>query len=214
MGKKAQICFYSPLNHHQLFTFVFRISSEFCRQLNDLVNLAPPIQAISDSTSHDSPITDLIQTERFQSILVTHFHHLETDVSISESENKDSHRDDDGSIHFGDNDDVEEEDEQESFDPPWPSDHEGFCALPQVQEHVLLEIAAGCNSKGRTIKPMELPKGRLRVVLPGSLRERGEFCVVDVSFMKMTGAAAVSSKHEDYRWIVRRTRFHTINDYY
>lgn len=105
-----------------------------------------------------------------------------------------------------------EDEEEESFDPPWPIDHEAFCALPQVQEHVLLEIAAGCNSQGRSVRPMELPKGMLRVILPGSLRERGEFCLVDVAFMKMTGAIA-GAKHGDYRWTVRQTQFQTIQNY-
>ena len=103
----------------------------------------------------------------------------------------------------------ESDGEEESFDPPWPTEHEAFCALPLVQEHVILEIASGLNSSGATVKPMELPKGKVRVVLPGSLRERGEFCLVDVAFMK----DPYQPRTNDYRWRVRRTRFHTLNEF-
>lgn len=104
------------------------------------------------------------------------------------------------------------EDEEESFDPPWPIEHEAFCAESFVQEHVLLEIAAGKNSKGQTVRPMVLPKGpSMKVIMPGSLREKGEFCLVDVAFTKSPFGAA--SGKNDYRWRVRRTRFQTLNDY-
>ena len=102
-----------------------------------------------------------------------------------------------------------DEEEEESFDPPWPTEHEAFCALPHVQEHVILEIASGLNSSGATVKPMEVPKGKVRVVLPGSLRERGEFCLVDVAFMK----DPYQPRTNDYRWRVRKTRFQTINEF-
>ena len=105
--------------------------------------------------------------------------------------------------------DGSDQEEEESFDPPWPTEHEAFCALPHVQEHVILEIASGLNSSGATVKPMEVPKGKVRVVLPGSLRERGEFCLVDVAFMK----DPYQPRTNDCRWRVRKTRFQTINEF-
>lgn len=322
-----------------LYTF-FR--KEFCDHLQDLVELAPPLDAISDSPPSHAQITNLLKTKRFQSILVTQFHHLERELGCDPSAGMSSFsttthdvlqqppppvmshnqqstnytamdaygldfpvyssypsasgapgtgiphysQDKDGKFrsdmdngkHPGTSntmhhatfqdplynptattsfdgsstttamsmpplppqaaayDDVDEE-EEESFDPPWPTEHEAFCALPVVQEHVLLEIAAGRNSKGQAVRPMELPKGpTMRVVLPGSLRERGEYCVVDVAFMKSpygaggggggggsggTGNAGsgsgssggVNGKEDDYRWRVKRTRFHTVSDF-
>jgi len=218
--------------------------------------LAPPVAAISDSPPSHSQITNLLHTERFQSILVTEFHHLDPSDYEDDYEDDDEdptttvpfgggargghpQSDDPVTLHgkegsmnqslYGDDpygyydgeEDEEGDDEVESFDPPWPPAHEPFCALPHIQEHVLLEIAAGRNSRGKAVRPMELPKGpTMRVVLPGSLRERGEFCLVDVAFMKNTtpsggasSATASASKQEDYRWRVRRTRFQTISDY-
>lgn len=202
--------------------------------MQNLVQLAPPIAAISETPPSHAQITELLQTERFQSILVTQFHHLEPDDYDDPTNTMSTtQHSDDAFFGNGNNDpygyyddDLEEEDddeeEDESFDPPWPPAHEPFCALPHIQEHVLLEIAAGRNSQGKAVRPMELPKGpTMRVVLPGSLRERGEFCLVDVAFMKATtpsGASAAASassnnKQDDYRWRVRRTRFQTISDY-
>jgi hypothetical protein len=151
----------------------------------------------------------MMVTSLFQSILVTQFHHWEPP-----NNHKSYHKkcgDNDVDTHDIDYDhcyqarchhsyhdfhNTDEEDEEESFDPPWPSQHEAFCALPVVQEHVLLEIAAGRNSKGQLVPPMEVPKGPLmKVVLPGSLREGGEFCLIDVSFMKdppLSAAAAAT----------------------
>jgi hypothetical protein len=187
----------------------------------------------------------LLQTQLFQSILVTQFHHHRQGDNTHGNDNDGDYNDNDA---YSSND-------SESFDPPWPIEHEAFCALPTVQEHVVLEIAAGLNTKGQTVSPMELPKGKMRVILPGSLRERGEFCLVDVAFMKDNSGGATSSTtttatatttanglnaaasagssstspppklksspHQqapasslgNYRWMVRQTRFHCLNDF-
>jgi hypothetical protein len=194
--------------------------------LETLVQLAPPISAVSDTPSHHK-INTLLQTSLFQSILVTHFHHLETEDDHDDHNNND-HDDplpvptttttattNNDKTSTGEEQDEEDEDE-ESFDPPWPSEHEAFCALPLVQEHVVLEIASGLNSSGTTVKPMEVPKGKVRVILPGSLRERGEFCLVDVAFMKDNDPYNNNNNHhrpDDYRWRVRKTRFQTLNEF-
>ena len=264
---------FPPLSRHFLIhvlSFDSICRAEFCSMLDRLVQLAPPTSAVSDPPAGQPNITNLLQTPLFQSILVTHFHHLEMDDDDEEEEDDDEHRgeggglyddgheDEEDEIGYGarsihtynnnnnnnnkdpphrhvagtrvgmegngngdgddnndvgddtndDNDDNDDE-EEESFDPPWPTEHEAFCALPIIQEHVVLEIASGRNSSGATIKPMELPKGKIRVVLPGSLRERGEFCLVDVAFMK----DPYHHKADDYRWRVRKTRFQTINEF-
>lgn len=251
-----------------------------------MVKLAPPISGVTGtppaSRTHAN-ITGLLKTPMFQSILVTHFHHLEKEegadddeygglpplnnhpeegeedeiitktrsfknnsIATSPYECKDStttttancnnlppttktistkrkgggkvDRDARSEQQQGRNTEEHGDGEVEPFDPPWPTEHEAFCALPLVQEHVLLEIAAGRNAVGSTVKPMEVPKGRVRVVLPGSLRERGEFCLVDVAFMKdpyspYSSPGSSSHNNQDYRWRVRRTRFQTLTDY-
>jgi hypothetical protein len=155
-------------------------------------------------------VDEMMATRLFQSILVTHFHHWEppnnnddNGARSNSGSNTSSNNNYPDGARQGQHEayyyavDEQDEDEEESFDPPWPSQHEAFCALPVVQEHVVLEIAAGRNSRGRLVPPMEVPKGPLmRVVLPGSLRERGEFCIVDISFMKdppLSAAAAAAA---------------------
>jgi hypothetical protein len=193
-----------------------------------LVESAPPVSAMCDMVPSERtpPLVDkLLQVPLFQSILVTQFHHWQppTDMlstsSISQprsfdSGSKDSHSD------------------EECFDPPWPIEHEAFCAQPFIQDQVVLEIAAGFNSKGVVAQPMELRKGRMKVILPGSLRDRGEFCLVDVAFMEdpiskippsSRSSPEIPTAHPkppvtpktwgDYRWMVRQTRFHCLNDF-
>eukprot|EP00934_Nitzschia_sp_Nitz4_P002975 Nitzschia sp. Nitz4//scaffold317_size20466//16181//18064//NITZ4_008667-RA/size20466-processed-gene-0.12-mRNA-1//1//CDS//3329547548//2965//frame0 len=186
--------------------------SEFCEHLQELVELAPSLSSVSDTLPTHAQITNLLKTKRFQSILVTHFHHLENDAATRSMHHSQSNASQQSHPSLNAMDPgmllmLDEEEEEESFDPPWPTEHEAFCARPMVQEHVLLEIAAGRNSKGESVRPMELPKGpAMRVILPGSLRERGEFCLVDVAFES-------GLRDEDFRWRVRRTQFETLDEF-
>jgi hypothetical protein len=200
---------------------------------------------VSETPPSHPQIDALLQTKLFQSILVTQFHHWEPPEEGGEEEED---NDDDSDVNdYGQEpqrhhpqqdqqqsndpefcvgqDFQDEDDEEESFDPPWPLEHEAFCAEPLVQEHVVLEIAAGLNSKGYTAQAMEVSKGNIKVVLPGSLRERGEFCLVDVAFMKDTSTATSNGTNaakkapsgtttaDNYRWMVRQTRFHCLSDF-
>ena len=173
-------------------------SDEFCQSLERLVELAPPISKVTEtplSNQTNASVNGLQNTTLFQSILVTHFHHYQ--LSSNNNSTEEEEEEEEENDHEGDNGDEE----KESFDPPWPTEHEAFCALPTVQEHVLLEIAAGRNSKGETVSPMQVPKGQnMKVILPGSLRERGDYCLVDVAFTQ-----GRSSK--DYQWRVHQTQF-------
>jgi hypothetical protein len=61
---------------------------------------------------------------------------------------------------------------------PWPTEHEAFRASSLAQQRMCLEIASGCpvrRPEVRTTGPNQT------VLIPGSLRERGEFSVVQVS---------------------------------
>jgi hypothetical protein len=200
---------------------------EFCQQLQKLVESAPPVSAICETPplARTHPLIDnLLHTPLFQSILVSQFHHWQLPDGATENpRNHYSH------IHSLPLEDSESNDaDEECFDPPWPSEHEAFCALPLIQEHVVLEIAAGLNSKGLTARPMEIPKGKMKVILPGSLKERGEFCLVDVAFMEDTSTTVPTARPAQgglakslpknslpckYRWMVRQTHFHCLNDF-
>jgi hypothetical protein len=247
------------------------VSLEFCHQLQRLVEQAPPLGAISDDHHPSSPpsaaaaasaqITQLQSTPRFQSILVTHFHHLEepstspsSSAAAATTTNHEEEEDNfpEGSMrHYYDDDQQEQEQQEEqdhaaaddeadeeSFDPPWPSAHESFCALPDIQDHVVLEIAAGRDSQGRRPTAgggggannannhhhhgggaMECTKGHIKVVVPGSLRTRGEYCVVDVAFGKAAttttggGGGGAGGGGGEYKWRVSRTRFRTLSEH-
>jgi hypothetical protein len=115
----------------------------------------------------------LQKTDLFQSILVTHFQHLK---------------------------DREEGDANENELPSLPLEHDAFCTLPVVQEHVTLEIAAGPNSRGETVPPKIVAKGpNMKVLLPGSLKESGDYCLVDIAF--------VQNNNNECEWTVQNTQF-------
>ena len=180
-------------------------SKDYCESLKDLVQMAPPLSAVTEMQpskyTYAASIDGLQQTSLFQSILVTYYHHYQgsliTDATTTTTSTADINTTATTQKEADDNEEKPEE--VESFDPPWPLDHEAFCALPIVQEHVLLEIAAGRNSKGETVSKMQVPKGpNMNVILPGSLRERGDYCLVDIAFMQVDNG---------YQWRVQHTQF-------
>ena len=71
-------------------------------------------------------------------------------------------------------------------------------------------------------RPQEVQKGNVRIVIPGSLRERGEFCLVDMSLVEqvvkknnMTASAAAAStasakKKSTFAWRVGNVEFHNM----
>lgn len=67
-------------------------------------------------------------------------------------------------------------------DLPWPmQDHDAFLNSLLANNLLCLEIASGSSAK----RPPEWRKhpGGTSVLLPGSLRERGEFCLVDLAIV-------------------------------
>lgn len=126
---------------------------------------------------------------------------------------KDSEEDDD------DDDEEEEDDDNNSTGSngirPWPPEHSKFVDSPLAQEHLALEIASG---GGTSQRPKDIQKGNVRIVIPGSLRERGEFCLVDMSLMeqvvmKSMAAASTASpkqKKSTFAWSVRNVEFHNM----
>ena len=99
----------------------------------------------------------------------------------------------------------------------WPPEYSKFVESSVVQENLALEIASG---GGVSQRPKEIQKGNVRIVIPGSLRERGEFCLVDMSLMEQavkknftaasTSAASSAKKKSTFAWRVRSVEFHSI----
>lgn len=87
-----------------------------------------------------------------------------------------------------------------------PPEHDKFISLPLVQEHVALEICAGPNSQGQTPAP-EIKEGsdnsNMKLLFPGSLKERGEYCLVDIAFTQ-------NDTSYECEWTVQNTQFLTL----
>lgn len=96
-------------------------------------------------------------------------------------------------------------------DLPWPmQDHDTFLNSITVKEMLCLEIASGSSSK----RPPELRKhpSGTSLLLPGSLRERGEFALVDLTVVpasKEDGSDSVANK---FVWKVSNVDFHNIGE--
>jgi hypothetical protein len=98
----------------------------------------------------------------------------------------------------------------------WPPEYRRFVESSVVQENLALEIASG---GGFAQRPKEIQKGNVRIVVPGSLRERGEFCLVDMSLMEQavkknlaaaSTSAASAKKKSTFAWRVRSVEFHNM----
>ena len=114
--------------------------------------------------------------------------------------------------------DLEDDDDNSSTGSsgirPWPPEHSKFVDSPLVQEHLALEIASG---GGTSQRPKDIQKGNVRIVIPGSLRERGEFCLVDMSLMEQAvmksmaaNTASPKKKKSTFAWSVRNVEFHSM----
>jgi hypothetical protein len=169
--------------HSCSFANVCNSSEGYCSTLSRLLQLAPPIP------NHSAPFV----AEQAQSILVTHYVDLDTprDVADDHDNNMYNHKD---------IDDIDDngatavaaaaaaangspswtiEQQRQPRDLPFPiQDHDLFIHSLLAQRMLCLEIASG----SATVRPARLvKKGRVHLLLPGSLRKRGEFSIVDVS---------------------------------
>ena len=77
-----------------------------------------------------------------------------------------------------------------------------------VGDHLLLEIAAGAS--GPTPAASSSPDDGTVVVAPGSLRTRGEFCLVDLVWEEELEESSSPETGRDRRWRVERTHFHRL----
>ena len=130
-------------------------------------------------------------SEKSQTILVTHYADLDTYDDVPN-----------GSPSWA----IE-------ADLPWPmQDHGAFLNSFITKQLLCLEIASGSSAK----RPPELrkhPSGN-SVLLPGSLRERGEFCLVDLAIVPSNPEGKKDSQGDSTKfvWKVTNVDFHSIHD--
>lgn len=134
------------------------------------------------------------------------------EISTSSQDKKSPSR-----VDVNDDDDDDNSSTGSSGIRPWPPEHSKFMDSSLVQEHLALEIASG---GGTSQRPKDIQKGNVRIVIPGSLRERGEFCLVDMSLVEQAvikSMAAVTAstptapkKKKSYAWSVRNVEFHNM----
>jgi hypothetical protein len=119
---------------------------------------------------------------------------------------------------------------------PWPDDHNDFLRSSTTKQNLCIEIASGYAAdheptwidRRRTIRTA---RGKLKgekkkmghplrecdgpVLLPGSLRERGEFCILELALIdqhKTKTKPVVSTKHDrKFAWEVQAVKFHRMD---
>jgi len=84
--------------------------------------------------------------------------------------------------------------------PPWPPEHSDFLKDPLVQEHLILQIAAGDS-----LEASHTTKSGVCMLVPGSLRHRGDYALVQVSLLPRKGDSS------SYQWAVRRMQLEQIH---
>ena len=94
-------------------------------------------------------------------------------------------------------------DDSDTFD--WPKDHLAFLDSSKTQTQVMLNVASAPPS----CAPSELQRGNVRLVVPGSLREHGDFAIIDVALHKDTAKTLYQRK---YSWRVDRVQFRNMKN--
>ena len=91
--------------------------------------------------------------------------------------------------------------------------------LEQSREELCLEIASG-SARFHAAQWIKSSKRRPDVLLPGSLRERGEFCVVHVGLVPADSGSSSTSRRKlaateagQFTWRVLNVDFHRLDEY-
>lgn len=156
-------------------------------------------------------------------------HEYQTSVNTESSSENES-----GSCRFANSDDEDDgsfRTAAKTTNLPWPDDHNEFLRSVIAQQSLCIEIASGYAAdheptwidSSRTIRTA---RGRLRskkkarhplrecdgpVLLPGSLRERGEFCILEIALVDQKTKQKQSSTLKPERrfaWEVQDVKFH------
>jgi hypothetical protein len=172
-------CHYHSYCHrrHCCFNRSSCSSEGYCSTLQRLLQLAPKPK---QSQTH-SPAVDF-HALRAQTVLVTHYVH---GLALAAPDPAEVTQED--SIPA--NDSPSWCTNQESA-LPWPATHDAFLESSYSQHQLCLEIASGSAAKH---SPKVIESGGTTILLPGSLRERGEFCLVDMALMERDTSSASAS---------------------
>lgn len=207
--------------------------SGYCSALTKLLQLAPTPEypEILFRTSGSAC--------KAQTILVTHyidslsFQQNDCSTSIDEGacdESCEYSTNDDSSVSATTSDEGSSTESEESIirsketasRSPWPIDHDQFLANTSTQQHLCLEIAGGsaaihppawiCSTARSKIGGSNQQSAKeSSVLLPGSLRERGEFCILQLSLVE--NKQIESSPRPRFSWEVLQVDFHQVNNF-
>jgi hypothetical protein len=193
--------FFIDSNNH-FFPYKSTGPDGYCSTLSKLLKLAP---------KQDQSILFRSPSDKGQSILITHYMDCRSLLQQGDDSLDDlSDFQEDGYPSAG-----PEETKETSM--PWPRDHDAFLESTLAQHHLCLEIASGSAADH---VPALIRKGNGNkkvgpVLLPGSLRQRGEFCIVQLSLVEQAAGEAEQRRAEPLRfaWEVANVDFHRVNDF-
>jgi hypothetical protein len=185
----------------------FYSSEGYCSTLQRLLQLAPkPKQTHSAVPFHSL---------RAQTVLVTHYVHglqlTEADPSHQDEEDLPPVKDCPSRCTNAAN--TNEDDSNSKPTMPWPPvAHETFVESTATQQQLCLEIASGSAAKH---SPRVIHSGTTTILLPGSLRERGEFCLVDMALMERDASAGSATGRKasakKFAWKVKNVDVHRLD---
>jgi len=94
----------------------------------------------------------------------------------------------------------------------WPQDHSLFLDSQQAQSQVLLNIAAAPPC----CPPFQQVRGNTHMVAPGSLRQHGDYCLIDVGVhadgdTSKEGTNGKQTRCTTYSWRVDCVQFCNMN---
>jgi len=171
--------------------------------LNRLLNLAPAHH------THQSPGKLSFSASRAQSILITHF--VDPGPRNSINELSGTRQDDNSPLSDLADDSVLQ---NENYGMPWPKESERYFEYFEstvAKELFCLEIASGSSTQHEA---QILKRGNTQVLMPGSLRKRGEFSILNLSLVPVEEGKkyATARSKTRFHWKVRTVDFHNLNN--
>lgn len=78
-----------------------------------------------------------------------------------------------------------------------------FLDSPRAQSQIVLNVAA---SNSACPSCLDIQRGHVRLVVPGSLRQNGDFALIDVTLFKDT-----APQEQHFSWKVNRVQFRKVS---
>ena len=179
------------LYRYPAFFLLLSRRPEYVDTLRTLLELGPPSSPndSSKSSTNESNKDVVFSSLVSQAVLVTQ-------IGMADNVSPNGHMSDDG-----------------AFD--WPKDHLQFLDSVQAQRQVVLNVAATPPS----CPPFEQERGKIRMVAPGSLRQYGDFCLIDVGLHldetdkdeNNTVDQRRRRRRQTFTWRVDRVQFRNMN---